>query len=44
MRLDEQQLATIRNQAAQLIPRHISHELRVFGSRLDDRVRGGVRL
>lgn len=41
MRLDERQQTVIRDQVQRLMPPGIRHELWVFGSRLDDRSRGG---
>lgn len=41
MRLSEQQLSAIRTLVRQMLPGAKVHELRVFGSRVDDRSRGG---
>ena len=41
MRLNQQQLDAIRRTLSRLLPQGTPYELRLFGSRLDDRSRGG---
>ena len=41
MRLSDQQLETIRSLVARMVPTESQYELILFGSRLNDRARGG---
>jgi len=41
MRLSDQQLETIRSLVARMVPAESQYELILFGSRLNDRARGG---